>query len=61
METVDHPEAWLTPEQYQGFLLGNSLKYQARYRLKNGVEDLKKSQWYQAELVKEMFDANKST
>lgn len=60
-ETVNHPqhyggdtvyevikvlEDWLTPEQFDGFLIGNSIKYQARYRMKGGIEDLKKSQWY---------------
>ena len=52
-ETIKVLKAWLTPEQYEGFLLGNSLKYQSRYKLKNGQVDLEKAQWYQNELVKE--------
>lgn len=62
-EMVDHPahyggdkpyevvkvlEAWLTPEQFIGFLRGNSLKYQARAGKKaDEDEDLKKARWYQ--------------
>ena len=30
---------------------GNVLKYVSRYRYKNGVEDLKKAQWYLTKLI----------
>lgn len=69
-ETVDHPshyggaddpfevikvlEAWLTPDEFVGFLKGNVIKYEARARHKNGIEDLKKAQWYQNYLVQFM-------
>ena len=68
MSAVDHPQhyggaenpyevikvlqAWLTPEEYVGFLKGNALKYNARHRQKGGREDLRKAQWYQNELVR---------
>ena len=28
------------------FLEGNVIKYVTRYKMKNGLEDLKKAQWY---------------
>lgn len=33
------------------FVEGNILKYLSRYKLKNGIEDLKKAQWYMEHLV----------
>ena len=33
------------------FLTGQVLKYHARYTMKNGVEDLRKAQWYLARLI----------
>lgn len=67
-EAVDHPQhyggadnpyevikvlrAWLTRDEYLGFLKGNSLKYLARHRQKGGDEDLRKSQWYHDELTR---------
>lgn len=52
-ETIKVLKAWLSPEQYEGFLIGNELKYLSRYKLKNGKEDLSKSAWYHKELEKE--------
>lgn len=51
-ETIKVIKAWMTPQEVAGFLKGNILKYTSRHRLKNGLEDLKKAGWYQAELVK---------
>lgn len=34
-----------------GFHAGNVLKYIARYKLKGGVEDLKKAAWYLNRLI----------
>lgn len=45
-EPIKVLEAWLTPEEFIGFLKGNALKYQARHRQKGGNEDLAKSKWY---------------
>jgi len=36
----------LSADEYKGFLRGNIFKYQWRYRMKNGLEDLRKAQWY---------------
>lgn len=43
---------WLSEEEYRGYLRGNAIKYQIRYRDKGGAEDLKKAQWYLHELLK---------
>lgn len=44
-------QAWMTPEAFGGFLAGNALKYLARWRDKNGVEDLKKARHYLDKLI----------
>ena len=43
---------WLSEEEYRGYLRGNAIKYQVRYRDKGGAEDLQKAQWYLDELLK---------
>jgi hypothetical protein len=43
--------AWMSKESFAGFLQGNCIKYLARYKDKNGVEDLKKCQHYLAKLI----------
>jgi hypothetical protein len=35
------------------WLEGNVIKYVTRYKDKNGVEDLKKAEWYLQRLIKE--------
>lgn len=45
----DAMEAWLTAEEFDGFLRGNVIKYLARD--KGGVEDLKKAQHYLSKLI----------
>lgn len=35
----------------EGYLVGNCIKYVWRFKHKNGVEDLKKAQWYLAKLI----------
>lgn len=44
IEVIEYIEDRLTPEQLEGYYVGNILKYLSRYRLKNGAEDLKKAQ-----------------
>ena len=36
----------LTKEQFEGYCLGNVIKYISRYRFKGGIEDLKKADVY---------------
>jgi Protein of unknwon function (DUF3310) len=45
-ETIKVLRNWMTPEQFEGFLIGNSIKYLSRYRHKGGTDDLRKSKWY---------------
>jgi hypothetical protein len=51
LEVIDILKDQLTPEEYEGFLKGNILKYTLRYRLKNGLQDLEKSEWYLKKLI----------
>ena len=41
-----------TEDGYEYYLQGNIKKYLWRYRYKNGVEDLKKAQWYLKDLIR---------
>lgn len=44
-------EAWMTKEQFVGFLRGNAIKYLARADVKGGLQDLQKAQHYINKLV----------
>ncbi len=54
MQPWDVMRAWMTPEQFEGYLRGNALKYLARYPDKNGLEDLKKAEHYLHKLIQEL-------
>lgn len=45
-EVIDTMQGSTTAEEFRGYLKGNIIKYLTRYQFKNGVEDLKKAQWY---------------
>lgn len=47
----DAMQAWMTPEQFKGFLWGNVVKYIARWQDKGGVEDLRKARHYMDKLI----------
>lgn len=47
----DAMEAWMTPEQFSGYLRGNAIKYLARCDDKGGIEDLQKAQHYLGKLI----------
>jgi hypothetical protein len=51
-ETIEILQEKMTKEQFKGFLMGNVLKYVIRHEHKNGLEDLKKAQWYLNKMVK---------
>lgn len=59
IETIDYLQAKMTQEQFEGYLLGNILKYVSRYPHKNGVEDLKKAEWYIDKLIGVIEDEKK--
>ena len=44
-------EAWMTPEEFRGFLRGNAIKYLARCNDKGGLEDLYKAAHYLEKLI----------
>jgi len=50
IETIDALQAMLT-DGFDYYLQGNIVKYLWRFRYKNGVEDLKKAQWYLNKLI----------
>lgn len=50
-ETIERIQDNLTPEEIKGYIKGNILKYLDRYQDKNGVEDLKKANWYLNKLI----------
>ena len=52
IETIEVIKNELTSEEFRGYLKGQVFKYLARHRLKNGLEDLRKAQWYMDYLVK---------
>ena len=60
MQVIDVLRAFLTPEEFKGYLKGNCLKYQLRCEKKGGPVDLDKSGWYQKELRK-LLDGSHST
>jgi hypothetical protein len=41
-------------DQKLTYVEGNIIKYVSRYKTKNGLEDLKKAQWYLHKLMLEM-------
>lgn len=53
IECIDYIKQQLSDEQYLGYLLGNVTKYIHRHNYKNGLEDLKKAQWYLNRYVSE--------
>lgn len=56
-ETIKVLRAWMTPEQYTGFLLGNAIKYLSRAGKKGSlVQDLEKARWYVTEYVNTLKD-----
>ena len=57
VEVIDYIEDKLSEDQFEGYLVGNVIKYLSRYQKKNGLEDLKKGRWYLNKLI-EIKDRN---
>ncbi len=51
LEVIDILEDQLGVEGFIGYLRGNILKYQLRYKRKGKVEDLRKCEWYLKRLI----------
>ena len=47
----DAMESWMSPEQFEGFLRGNVIKYIARYKDKDGLKDVQKARHYLDKLL----------
>ena len=57
LECIEAIKAMLTPDEYIGYLRGNSLKYRWRFRYKDKpVEDLRKARWYEEKLLQFIMD-----
>jgi hypothetical protein len=53
IEVIDMIEsATASISGFEGYCVGNIVKYVSRYNQKNGIEDLKKSKWYLEKLIK---------
>ena len=55
IECIEGIEAMLSPEEYIGYLRGNSLKYRWRYPFKNGIQDLYKAEFYEKKLLEKLL------
>ena len=56
IETIDFIRAKLSSVAFEGYCIGNVLKYLSRYDKKNGVEDLEKAEVYLEWAIKEAKD-----
>lgn len=54
IEVIDIVEDQLTAEEYRGYIKGQVIKYITRELTKNGLEDLKKANWYLTRLIKKL-------
>lgn len=60
IECIDAIRASMTPENFEGYLKGNAIKYLWRYHLKGKpIEDLEKAMWYINLLHKELSSQKK--
>ena len=53
VQPIEYMKVTMTAEQYEGYLLGNVIKYTSRYRHKhkNALDDLRKANVYMAEIL----------
>lgn len=51
IQPIEYMKMKMSQEMYEGFLLGNVIKYVSRYKGKNGLEDLRKARWYLSQLI----------
>ena len=60
IECIDAIKAAVTGKSpYEAWLVGQVIKYVWRYNLKNGVEDLRKADFYLHRLIEEAEDADR--
>lgn len=53
IEVIDYIQDKLSKEAFEGFCIGNVIKYVSRYKKKNGLEDLRKAHKYLDYIFKE--------
>ena len=58
IEVMDYIEDKLSDVECEGYFVGIIIKYVSRFRKKNGIEDLKKAQWYLNRLISNMEGKN---
>ena len=58
IEVMDYIEDKVSDVECEGYFVGNIIKYVSRFRKKNGIEDLKKAQWYLNRLISNMEGKN---
>ncbi len=51
IEVIDYIMDKLTKQQFEGYCIGNVMKYVSRYRFKGGMSDLEKARWYLEKLI----------
>lgn len=60
IEVLDVIDAFKAcPEYKTGFFWGNVVKYVLRFHKKNGIEDLKKAEFYLKRLIEELEHGNR--
>ena len=59
IETIAIIEDKLTEDEFRGYIKGNVLKYVTRERHKNGLEDLRKANWYLNYLIEKLSKRGK--
>jgi len=52
IEFIEYARSSMSKERFEGGLEFNVKKYMHRWSIKNGVEDLKKAEWYLKRLIK---------
>ena len=57
VECIDAIRAATGEEGFSFYLQGNIMKYLWRFKYKNGVEDLRKAQWYLNVLIEDQDDS----
>lgn len=58
IECIDAISSALSPDELSGFIKGNVVKYLWRNNHKNGIEDLKKAQWYLTWYINKLENIN---
>lgn len=58
IEVIDYIVDKLTKDQFEGYCVGNAMKYVSRYQHKGGMNDLKKAVWYLNKLIVSQNNSN---